>query len=316
MNLEKKDILILLICVCMGVYIFKTSMSDNAVKQSKSYDANAKISAAAQGFQQKTTDVAVNPQNDASANQSSPQENPNSHNLTIKRGANITRNVAVPPEIYFLPLLAGIGLVDDLDIAMSKDPVLRSMVEKLSEGQSLRSLYDNFDQFMAQWAGVSDVPDNTMRGAYSAKRVAIMEKFYNDKYICQVGGKTTTDVPPAAVPSLRRAYMKLKSHFFADFALQTVLEPETGSGQYSLLEQHFYFFSDKNKLPSIFAAMVNNHSDEDLFYLAKVINVVSGANPPFRLSDLRGKVSVQKYNMLTNPYAEVNLIQSVHSSSN
>ncbi len=105
----------------MGVYIFKTNINGKAVNQSKSYDANAKIIAEAQDYQQKTSDVAVNTQKRCVSKSGSPQENPSSHNLKIKRGANITRNVAVDPEIYFLPLLAGVGLVDDLDIAMSKD---------------------------------------------------------------------------------------------------------------------------------------------------------------------------------------------------
>lgn len=311
MNLEKKDIFIILICICLGGYIFKTSMGVNTSSQMKRYDAGTKISAAERDSHLKTSDAAANPQTNVSTNQSPSQVNSGSSNAAIKRGANITRNFKVPVEIYSLPLLAGTGLVDDLDIAMAKDPVLRKLVEKLSQGQSLRSLYDNFDQLMAQWAGVSDIPDNAMRGAYSAKKVAIMEKFYNDPYVCEVNGQTTTNVPSAAVPSLRLAYMKLKSHFFADFALQTVLDSETGNGQYSLLEQRFYFFSDRSKFPAIFAYMVNNHSDEDLFYLAKVINVVSGGEPSFKLSDLRGRISVRQFNMLTNPYAEVNPIQPV-----
>ncbi len=67
---------------------------------------------------------------------------------------------------------------------------------------------------MAQWAGVSEIPDNSMRGAFSAKKVAIMERFYNDKYVCQVGGKTTTDVPPAAVPSLKPSVYEVEKSLF------------------------------------------------------------------------------------------------------
>ncbi len=52
------------------------------------------------------------------------------------------------------------------------------------------------------------------------------------------------------------------------------------------------------------------------FICAKVINVVAGANPPFRLSDLKGKISARQYNMLTNPYVEVNPVRSVHNFNN
>ena len=221
----------------------------------------------------------------------------------------INKKLGFNPQIYTLPMLQGSGRVDNLDIAMRKNGKLTKTVEKLSKSATLKELYDNFDEFFAEWVGVSSISDNAMRGAYPAKKLAIMENFYDDSYVCTIHGKKSTNVPPAGVASLNSAYMKLKSYYFANFALQSVLGSETGGGQYSLSTYKYIFFSMPNQLPYIFAKMVNKHSNEELFYLAKIIKVVSEYNSTFNLSDLKDKVPEEKYNLLTSPYAEVNPIR-------
>lgn len=320
---KKKDIFIIIICSLLVLYLCRTKIeqyvdlssiknayqsSDKFISDSinflfanpfSTYDASSRTS-----LRMPELDV-----NEPEVQESVPHV-PSPQTPTDE----ISKNLGFNPQIYTLPLLQGAGRVEDLDVAMRKNEKLTKTVQKLSKGATLKELYDNFDEFFAEWAGVSSIPNNAMRGSYPAKKLAIMENFYDDPYVCTIHEKKSTDVPPSGVASLNMAYMKLKSYYFTNFALQTVLDSETGGGQYSLSTYKYIFFSQPQKLPDIFAKMVNKHSDEDLFYLAKIIKVVSEYNPPFKLSDLKNRVPEGKYNLLTNPYAEVNSIQSKQGS--
>ena len=143
------------------------------------------------------------------------------------------------PEVLFLPWLRGYSEVADLPIAMSLDTDLKSAVVQLAGIDDPAALRAAMDDLLAQWAGVDDIDASAMRGAFSARKLAVLEKLFGIDYVQTANG--SSNVHSSALHLVQNAYDSIAGHIYVMFAFQSFLGGEVDGMGYSLVYDAILF---------------------------------------------------------------------------
>ena len=178
----------------------------------------------------------------------------------------------VSEYVFTLPWLRGSGTVKHLPLAMEGDPELRTLVEELARLRTGPELYGRMDEFLARWAGVGDMDPARMRGAYSARKTAILERFTGKPYT--LDGNAASDVHPDSAPYLKKAYVALKGHAFACLAFQTCWRERFPGVQYRFKRGRIDFQRNGRALAGYLARAAMESQAEEVPYLARAVEAV------------------------------------------
>ena len=212
-------------------------------------------------------------------------------------------------EVFLLPWLRGYGAVKDLPHAMSDDPDLLDLVQDLSASESATSLFGKMDEFLAKWSGADAIPKDQMRGAFSARKLAVLEEFFGQSY-AQKDDNNSPDVHShlQAVKRIKDSYNILKLHFYTNLAVQTVWGESIEGASYDIVEDVVEFDKSGNDLLLSLANFANASRDEENSLLAGLLKTHSATRGIYEefvsLVDL-GKRYVFEQFVITNPMGAV-----------
>lgn len=148
------------------------------------------------------------------------------------------------PIVYALPNLRGYGTLKDLNIAMSEDETLLSMVQDLSQASLQEFLSVDFDYYgqvediMFRWAGVDQV-DPASRGAVDGQVLGFMEAYVGVVSTSENTGWGSSNAPedpadPNAGPknTIDQIFAQIKWEIASKLLTQTTLKDLLSSGDF------------------------------------------------------------------------------------
>ena len=99
------------------------------------------------------------------------------------------RNIAIPDDVAALPNLLGSGDVPDLQIAMTRDPLLKEMVQDLASLtiDNAAQLTSKVEAVLFRWAGVDDVRADGRGVHVNGQELAAIEKFTGKPFVQYIG---------------------------------------------------------------------------------------------------------------------------------
>jgi Ca2+-binding RTX toxin-like protein len=156
------------------------------------------------------------------------------HTDTVTR-VNTSGNFVHSDEALQLPDVEGMGLIADLQYAMTLDLALAQMVKQLvldaptMSGEAFRSA---FEAIALKWAGVDDISPTSRGGFIDARHLAFVEKAFVDSYVQQAGLYAgTSDAGFNASYGLELKFDELVNKFMSDFAVQVMPSTVNIAGQ-------------------------------------------------------------------------------------
>jgi Ca2+-binding RTX toxin-like protein len=132
----------------------------------------------------------------------------------------------VPPSIYSLPEIAGMGNVRSLHQAMAQDTsgALAILVQAFANESNPVTRASLVTEILWEWAGVSDVPPNSRGGVADARIVGAVEAFVGRGFIQGAGRNAGTNMPAGqAYSDLLDTFNELSDYVNAQLMMQTHL---------------------------------------------------------------------------------------------
>jgi hypothetical protein len=155
------------------------------------------------------------------------------------RTVDQTQKPTISNDIKALPNVAGFGNVSNLQTAMSRDAVLKALVQSYhaaaNNGASINDLQTRATAILNQWVGASNTAPNS-RGEYisDARHLIALEAFMGQGFMQSAGINEGTPNPgPNAALELEKAYAKLYDYVNDSLLAQTINKPMFDSITYS-----------------------------------------------------------------------------------
>ena len=163
----------------------------------------------------------------------------------------------VPADILLMPYLRGFGQVTDLYHAIASDESLKILVTEFCNTESTNLtnstnyepgtatlqisevLTRKFEDLLFKWCGVDAIDANSRGGNINAKKLAVLEKFFAEKFegFGAVGtGERNANPNAAAAAQLNTVYDNVKDRFLANMLLQSHLKEYVVLGAIELNE--------------------------------------------------------------------------------
>lgn len=116
-------------------------------------------------------------------------------------------------DVLDMPWVRGYGQVADLQLAMSIDDSLKTLVSGLTENYDVNDFYSQMDDLLVKWTETESIPADQMNGAVNARELAIVNKFLN--------AGIEDNVPQDQKLYVEQAYQQIQNKLFVDLIAQT-----------------------------------------------------------------------------------------------
>ena len=126
-----------------------------------------------------------------------------------------TGNYELSLDVLDMPWIRGYGQVVDLQLGMTQDESLKTLVKELSQMTDAREIYNRMDEFLAKWTGSENIDPNAMSGSVNSRELAILNKFLN------LGIEGT--IPEDKKAYIDNSYVSLKNKLFVNLISQTAI---------------------------------------------------------------------------------------------
>lgn len=168
---------------------------------------------------------------------------------------------ALSLDVLNMPWLRGYGLVEDLQLKMSKDESLKNYVADLMKINNAKQLYDKMDEFLAKWVGCDNISPTEKVGSINARQLEILNKYLNLDF--------EGLVPQDKLAFFQSAYINLKNKIYVNFIAQTELG--------NLFEVNYDYKNDAmlfndNTYEKLITNLTNTNNYFASYIIAKVLN--------------------------------------------
>lgn len=167
-------------------------------------------------------------------------------------------------EVLLLPWLRGYGTVKDLPLAISQDASLKQLVQDLSMTSDVGDFVHGAQELLAKWTGTDLIDPTAMRGDFSARKLAILEKFMGAGFTMVADGVVTSNVRgTVAVNYLTNAYNDLEARITSQLAVQSILHEKYQGTGYNFQEDSITLPASGEALTTYLAGIINTSTIEE-----------------------------------------------------
>ncbi|MGD8366994.1 MAG: Ig-like domain-containing protein, partial [Desulfobacterales bacterium] len=177
-------------------------------------------------------------------------------------------------ENLLIPWVRGYGNVKDLPLAAKDDPDLMELVFELARSTDIVDIYNRIDGLLARWSETDPIAPDVLRGAFSARKLAVLERFMGRDFTMQINGVSSFNALGHAVDWLSEAYDLLKHHVFSSIAVQTAFKDVFPGAAYDFLQDRIVLPSQGHDTAGYLSGIANSAPQEEKIFVARIIESI------------------------------------------